>query len=194
MVSSRAFALLDDHLWRLAYKWAGHSHANKPKYWVTARYFGRFHPSRQDHWVFGDRDSGAYLAKFSWTKIVRHTLVNADASTDDPALADYWAQRRRRNPPRLDRTTLQLLSSQQGRCSHCRGLLLHADHEPHSPHEWEQWFKVIRKAIRHQAILTDAGPSPDDTVVPRLIHAHCQLHPPARAQHHRSPYPPSGLA
>jgi Group II intron, maturase-specific domain len=77
VVSSKAFSALDDHMWRLLYKWASHAHPNKAKYWVTARYFGRFHPSRQDRWVFGDRDSGAYLAKFSWTKIVRHTLVNA---------------------------------------------------------------------------------------------------------------------
>ena len=25
--------------------------------------------------MFGDRDSGAYLTKFSWTKIVRHVPV-----------------------------------------------------------------------------------------------------------------------
>jgi RNA-directed DNA polymerase len=83
VVSSKAFAALDDHMWRLTYKWASHTHGNKPKHWVTARYFGRFHPSRQDRWIF-DRDSGTYLTKFSWTKIVRHTLVNADASPDNP--------------------------------------------------------------------------------------------------------------
>jgi RNA-directed DNA polymerase len=36
--------------------------------------------------VFGDRISGAYLLKFSWTKIVRHQLVKGRASPDDPAL------------------------------------------------------------------------------------------------------------
>jgi RNA-directed DNA polymerase len=194
-VSSGAFAQLDDHLWRLTYKWATHSHANKPKHWVTARYFGRFHPSRQDRWVFGDRDSGAYLAKFSWTKIVRHTLVNAGSSPDDPTLAEYWAQRRRRSPPRLDRATLGLLIDQHGRCPLCRGLLLHADQEPRELPEWEQWFKVIRKAIRRQVILADANPSTDEVVAPRLIHAHCQPpHTPARAQHTRTPYQPLWLA
>ena len=39
------------------------------------RYFGRFNPTRQDRWVFGDRDTGAYLRQFAWTKIVRHTMV-----------------------------------------------------------------------------------------------------------------------
>ena len=56
----------------------------------------------QDRWVFGDRDSGAYLVKFAWTKIVRHQLVKGTASPDDPALAEYWAERRRKGHPRSD--------------------------------------------------------------------------------------------
>ena len=60
----------------------------------------RVQPARRDRWVFGDRDSGAYLLKFAWTKIVRHTMVKGWASPDDPALADYWAARRRRGRPR----------------------------------------------------------------------------------------------
>ncbi|WP_447411868.1 group II intron maturase-specific domain-containing protein, partial [Clostridium perfringens] len=67
VVSSEIFTALDNHMWKLAYKWAKHSHPNKPKYWVSDKYFGRFNKSRNDRWVFGDRDSGAYLLKFSWT-------------------------------------------------------------------------------------------------------------------------------
>ena len=62
-------------MWKLAYKWAKWRHPNKPKRWIVGRYFGKFNPFRHDRWVFGDRDSGAYLLKFSWTKIVRHVLV-----------------------------------------------------------------------------------------------------------------------
>ena len=62
-------------MWRLTYKWAKRTHPNKSKHWVIARYFGGFNPSRRDRWVFGDRDSGAYLLKFAWTKIVRHQMV-----------------------------------------------------------------------------------------------------------------------
>ena len=50
--------------------------------------------------MFGDRESGAYLLKFSWTQIVRHVMVKGWASPDDPALTDYWAKRRRRADPR----------------------------------------------------------------------------------------------
>ncbi len=65
VVSSEVFTALDNHMWKLAYKWAKHSHPNKPKHWVSDKYFGRFNKSRKDRWVFGDRDSGAYLLKFS---------------------------------------------------------------------------------------------------------------------------------
>ena len=72
----------------------------KSKHWVASRYFGRFNRSRQDRWVFGDRESGAYLTKFAWTKIVRHQMVPGRASVDDPALSEYWAARRsKRKPP-----------------------------------------------------------------------------------------------
>ena len=79
-MSSEVFNALDSHLWRLTYKWAKLSHPNKPKRWIVARYFGTFNPARQDRWVFGDRDSGAYLLKFAWTKIVRHQMVKGRAS------------------------------------------------------------------------------------------------------------------
>jgi RNA-directed DNA polymerase len=174
MVSSRAFATLDTHVWRLTHKWAKYSHPNKSKNWIIARYFGAFHKSRRDRWVFGDRDSGAYLLKFAWTKIVRHQMVKGRASPDDPALADYWAKRRRRSKPPLDSTGLRLLKAQHGRCPLCEDLLLHADYEPQSPQDWEQWVKVTRKAVRKQAITADQGPgTPDEPVALRLIHVHC---------------------
>jgi RNA-directed DNA polymerase len=92
-----------------------------------------------------NRDSGAWLPRLGWTKIVRHSLVLGAASPDDPAQADYWARRRGKNPALLDRSVLILLAKQNGRCTLCQGLLLHADHEPRSPTEWEQWHRVTRK-------------------------------------------------
>jgi RNA-directed DNA polymerase len=178
VVSSEAFAALDDYMWRLTYKWAKHSHPNKSRHWFVNRYFGMFNKSRQDQWVFGDRDSGAYLLKFAWTRIVRHQLVKGRSSPDDPTLAQYWADRRRKGrPPPVDRTTLRLLRAQQGRCAICRSLLLHADREPQSPREWEQWRTATRKAITKSYIsLRDDG-TPDETK-PRLVHAHCQRRQP----------------
>jgi RNA-directed DNA polymerase len=174
-VSKRAFASLDDHLWRLTYKWARHSHPNRPKRWVTSRYFGGFNPSRQDRWVFGDRGSGRYLTKFAWTPIVRHQMVPGTASVDDPALADFWSKRRRRSNPPLASTTLRLLQAQDGRCPLCGTLLLHADQQPQHPQAWEQWFKAVRQAIRKSAVTADTGDGPpDEPAAPRLVHTHCR--------------------
>jgi RNA-directed DNA polymerase len=128
------FNELDPHVWKLLYKWATFSHPHKSKH-IISRYFGAFHSTRRDRWVFGDRDSGAYLFKFAWTTITRHTLVKGWASPNDPTLADYWAARRRRGRPPLDRARLRLLHRQRGRCPLCGQLLLHTNHEPGHPDE-----------------------------------------------------------
>jgi hypothetical protein len=174
VVSSEIFNALDHYLWKLVYKWARHSHPNKPTSWVVARYFGMFNKSRRDRWVFGDRDSGAYLQKFTWTRIVRHQMVPGTASPDDAALADYWHTRRRRprTQPPVDRTTQQLFDSQQGRCAYCGQLLLHADRPPQTPREWEQWYGGLRKAMDHNAISLRQDGSHDPRL--RLLHTHCR--------------------
>ena len=175
VVSSELFSALDRYLWRLIYKWAKHSHPKKSKRWIVNRYFGRFNKSRQDRWVFGDRDSGAYLVKHAWTKIVRHQMVKGRSSRDDPALVEYWASRRRRAaPPPLDNLSLRLLQSQRGACPVCGQLLLVADHLPQSPREWEQWVRTTGKALAKRRIVhQERGTSGGGTTL-RLLHAHCR--------------------
>ena len=176
VVASEVFVSLDHYLWKLTYKWAKHSHPNKPTRWIVRRYFGTFNKSRHDRWVFGDRDSGAYLHRFAWTNIVRHQMVRGTSSPDDPALTEYWAARRRRGIPRpIDTATLRLLQSQHGRCPGCGQLLLDADRPPQTPREWEQWLAATRKAITSNAIATPAGSTPDEGRL-RLLHAHCHRH------------------
>jgi RNA-directed DNA polymerase len=174
-VSSRAYIRLDAYLWRLAWKWARHAHPNKPRRWIVTRHFGMFNPSRNDKWIFGSRQTGYYLRKFAWTKIVRHRMVAGRASPDDPALARYWATRRQRVRPPVSPATWHLLRRQHGRCPLCRGLLLYASHEPHDEREWEQWHTIIRKATRKHAVTTvmDLG-TPDEQAAHHLIHAHCR--------------------
>jgi RNA-directed DNA polymerase len=173
VVSSEIFGALDHYLWKLTYKWAKHSHPNKPTRWIIRRYFGRFNKSRRDQWVFGDRDSGAYMLRFAWTKIVRHQMVKGTSSPDDPALAEYWAARRRRGIPRpIGTATLRLLESQRGQCPLCGELLLDADRPPQAPREWEQWLTVTRKAMIHNAITAQPDGPPGEAKL-RLLHAHC---------------------
>jgi RNA-directed DNA polymerase len=176
VVSSKAFAMLDRYLWGLTYKWAKFGHPKKPRSWIVNRYFGAFNKSRQDRWVFGDRASGAYRIKFAWTKIVRHRMVKGRSSPDDPTLAQYWADRRRRSaPPPMDGHSLQLLQRQAGRCPNCRDLLLHADHPPQSPAEWEQWVRVTSKALRKQSLTYRRRDGPGETNSLRLVHVRCRV-------------------
>ena len=63
----------------------------------------------------------------------QHRMVAGRASPDDPALTRYWDQRRRRTRLPVDAATWHLLCRQRGRCPLCRGLLLHADHQPQDP-------------------------------------------------------------
>jgi RNA-directed DNA polymerase len=170
-VSSEAFASLDDYLWRLTYRWALWQHPNKSRRWVSSRYFGRFNRARNDRWVFGDRDSGAYMRRFSWTLIVRHTMVAGTASPDDPALTTYWAERRRhpRRSP-LDARHRRLLREQNEACARCGDQLLNVDHLPQSPQDWERWHRSIQ--LRPTVNATRAGHGPADEI--RLVHTQCR--------------------
>lgn len=173
-VSKRVFNDIDDYLWWLVWRWAARRHSKKPKKWITFRYFGAFNPFRQAKWLFGDRDSGAYLTKLAWTPIVRHQLVDGTASPDDPELADYWAARRRQRKPPLDRRAIGQLRKQHGRCPLCGDFLLHADTEPQHPDDWAKWITAVRKAIRRQAIARQPQPgSQDDHTATQLVHTHC---------------------
>ncbi len=201
VVSSRVFAGLDHDMWHLTYRWGRHTHPNKSRGWVAARYFAKFNRSRQDRWVFGDPATGVYLTKFSWTKIVRHVPVRAGASPDDPALAEYWAERRRkRRPPPLDQHTLKLLRAQGDCCPACGDLLLDAEDEPQSPHEWEQWFMTTRRTLRKQHVVQLADGPAGERSSYRLLHAHCHRDQTRQAEAQRfestsaRPAPPPRLA
>ena len=197
VVSAEVFSALDHYVWQLTYKWATYRHPNKPKRWIVGRYFGKFSKFRNDHWVFGDRDSGGHLVKFSWTSIDRHVMVKGGASPDDPALADYWANRRRRSKPPLDDYTLSLLTRQNGLCSLCGDHLLTADQPPQSPQQWERWWlQVTRKAIAASYLVHHGRPGPAGRGTTRLVHASCHRGLQARQRRNpaRQPCTPSRLA
>jgi RNA-directed DNA polymerase len=181
VVSSRVFHVLTGYLWKLTYKWACWTHPNKPKRWIAGHYFRKFEKFRNDRWVFGDKDTGAYLPKPAWTDIVRHIPVKGRASPDDPALAEYWAQRRQKVKPPLDSYTVRLLSRQDGRCSLCGENLLTPDQPPQSPQGWEYWFLwVTKQAIKADYLVHHDTPSAARNQRTHLVHATC----------HRSKQPP----
>lgn len=189
VVSKEVFSGIDSYMWGCLYRWALRAHPNKPKRWVADRYFGRFNKSRNDRWIFGDRDSGIYLRQFAWTKIVRHTMVMGTASIDDPALDWYWASRRRKTYSLIGGGTASLLLRQRGRCPACGDFLLHADRGPQSPTEWEQWTRAMTKALRKTALVIGEAHGHDQTT--RLMHTHCRQHLRRRDQQEHTP---TGLA
>jgi RNA-directed DNA polymerase len=172
-VAAEIFDKLDQYLWRLTYKWARFSHANKSASWVTARYFGRFNKARQDRWVLGDRTSGAFMHRFCWTNIVRHQIVRQGASPDDPELADYWAWRRHKASLPINLTAQRLHRAQDGRCAICNSTLLAIEDRPQTPRQWETWLATARKTID-----VDWAPRTTDKAEPRLIHLDCNTRQP----------------
>jgi RNA-directed DNA polymerase len=180
VVASKIYNDLDNYMWKLTYKWAKHSHPNKPKTWVVSRYFGRFNSIRQDRWVFGDPLTGIYLFKFSWTKIERHIGVTGTNSLDDPSLASYWATRTRRKlPATVDRISIALAARQKGICTLCKQpLIFGAEYEPDNVREWAAWFSASMKPLhKHHFIHRRDGGTNDRTNL-RLVHAECHR------QHH----------
>jgi len=97
VVSKHTYKALDNWMYTRQVQYARFMHPTKPAYWRKARYWGNFqNTGRNAQWVFGDKHTGAYLPKMSWTPIVRHIMVKGTSSPDDPTLSEYWATRTRK--------------------------------------------------------------------------------------------------
>jgi RNA-directed DNA polymerase len=134
-VSSRAFQSLDHYMWHREQRYANRTHPNKSAKWKTARYWGKLSPKHEDRWVFGNKQTGGYLLKYSWFPIERHVLVRGTASPDDPTLQDYFAERTSRStaaqfPPRL----VRIARRTKGRCVVCRQPLVGSEEDLHIHH------------------------------------------------------------
>jgi RNA-directed DNA polymerase len=103
------------------------THRRKGWRWCRSKYWGALNPNRKDRWVFGDKSTGVYLLKLSWTPIKRHVLVKGAASPDDPTLRGYWRARERRKIEELPLRLIGLAPSQRGRCSHCGASLFNGE-------------------------------------------------------------------
>ena len=97
VVSSLAFQKLDDYLFKRQVRFVKRTHPNQNKKWTQDKYWGRLNLQRKTNWVFGSKQSGSYMLKFSWTKIERHILVKQRSSPDDPSLIEYWEKRNKKS-------------------------------------------------------------------------------------------------
>jgi RNA-directed DNA polymerase len=185
-VATETFSALGHYTWKLTWKWATRSHPNKGKRWVKDRYYGKFCPPRNDRWVFGDRKTGAYLLKHDWTGIRRHIMVKGRSSPDDPDLAGYWENRRRkRSGLALDTSTLSLLARQENTCPHCRDPLIDTARLPASPEAWEDWWAGVtrQETPRAPSAGTSRPPEKNGTSLV-LLHMSCHRSRTAAAHRH----------
>jgi RNA-directed DNA polymerase len=125
--AKETFRTLDHWMYQRAKRFVKRSHPTKSKEWRHTKYWGKLNLDRNDHWVFGDKHTGAHLLKFSWFPIERHTLVKGRASPDDPALKDYWKERNGAKAKDLTPSKQKLARRQQGRCPSCRESLFNEE-------------------------------------------------------------------
>ena len=102
------------------------AHSTKPWGWRRSQYWGRL-TQRRDQWVFGDKQTGAFLWKYSWFPIERHALVRGRSSKDDPMLADYWAARERAKATTLKPSARTVARAQNCLCDVCGESLLNGE-------------------------------------------------------------------
>jgi RNA-directed DNA polymerase len=132
-VASRVFKDLDTWMFRKEMNFVRASHPSKPWYWRKQRYWGNLNARRQDHWVFGDKQSGSFLPKFSWFKIRRHVMVKGTASPDDAHLREYWAKRSAAKSHDLSPNKQRIARIQNHVCPLC-GESIHNGEEIHAHH------------------------------------------------------------
>src|SRR6266446_3223669 len=118
-VAKEIFSGLDRWMFYKEDRYTRRTHPKKNKGWRHQRYWGRLHLERNDPWVFGDKQTGAYLLKFSWFPIERHTLVKGTSSPDDPCLKSYWMKRQAAKARDLTFSKQKLAKRQKGRCLEC---------------------------------------------------------------------------
>ena len=110
-VSKQTFAYVDHQLWKTLWRWCLRRHPNKGRHWIKRKYF-----------TFGEYGDWQFFAKFltpegielemrlkrlACIPIERHVKVRGSASPDDPALNEYWEQRRQRKPTLKRMTALK---------------------------------------------------------------------------------------
>lgn len=132
-VASKTFGKLDKWMFHRQVRFARHTHPEKSWKWMCKRYWGKLNDTRDDNWVFGDKQSGKYLWKFGWFKIVRHELVRGASSPDDPELRDYWWERQKVNANHLSAGDIDMANDQGWVCRLC-GMDLINGEELHRHH------------------------------------------------------------
>jgi RNA-directed DNA polymerase len=143
--------------WQMLWMWAKRRHPNKSRQWVKARYF------RNDgYWTFWA--GKAELVKPDATPITRFTKVTGRHSPYDPALRQYWTERKKQQVGRetYEKQRLMLHQQQGYRCALC-----------HIPF-------IVGESIETDHIFPTSHGGSDDLSNKRLVHPWCH-----RQRHHK---------
>ena len=171
--AKETFSKLDHWMYRREVRYVKRTHPTKPRKWTQPRYWGRLNLGRNDHGVFGDKHTGAYLLKFSWFPIERHTLVKGRASPDDPALKEYWKERNAAKAKDHPFGKQKLAQRQQGLCPYCRESLfneeeLHVHHRQPRKQGGKDSYSNLQLVhlFCHQQIHAKTGTKDSRTTLP----------------------------
>ena len=134
VVASQAFHRLDQWLYKRQRRYVDQTHPRKSEQWKQNKYWGRLNLDRHDYCVFGNKNTGRYLLKYSWFPIERHVLVKGTASPDDPKLHKYWEQREATKAKDLPPSSQKIVKGQNGRCPICGESLFNGE-ELHLHHK-----------------------------------------------------------
>ena len=126
-VAKETFDKLDEWLFHKELRFARRNHPNKSWYWIRQRYWGKLNRMREDNWVFGNKQTGGFLLRFSWFDIHRHTLVKGRYSPDDPSLKEYWKERNKTPVKDLSSREQQIARKQEMICEKCRQTLFNGE-------------------------------------------------------------------
>ncbi len=141
-VASMVFKKIDSWMYERQFRYVKRTHPTKSLTWRQGRYWGRLNLDRNDQWVFGNKNTGRHLLKFSWFPIERHTLVKGDASRDDPRLKAYWVKREQAKIKELVPGKQRIAWKQKGICPVCKESLFNGE-EIHIHH------KVPRSEVKN---------------------------------------------
>ena len=136
--------------WQMLWMWAKRRHPDTSRQWVKARYV------RDDgYWTFWE--GKAALVKPDATPITRFTKVTGSNSPYDPALHQYWMERKKQHVGRetSEQQRLMLHQKQGYRCARC-----------HIPF-------IRGESIETDHILPTSQGGTDDSKNKRLVHPWC---------------------
>jgi RNA-directed DNA polymerase len=121
VASSATFAKLEYYVfWKLR-RWVSRTHPTKSFSWRDRRYWKQHPAYPGSQWNFVDQDTNMVLYRIGYTRFQRHTLIQGEASPDNPDFREYFEKRSRqsRQIGEHPKATQRVIRQQQSQCPNC---------------------------------------------------------------------------